>query len=92
MLASYFPEAGLAPTTVQVAEGAATVDVAGGLEDALAETGVYPGEVWQALLFTAHSNGAIDSVTFTLDGDCLAFAYATGGDMCAVTDLPIEMD
>lgn len=91
VLAAYLPGAGLAPTTVELDDGAATVDVAPGFEEALADAGVYPGDVWQALLFTAHSNGAVDSVTFTLGGDCLAFAYATGGDMCAATDLPIEL-
>jgi len=91
VLASYLPGADLAPTTVRISEGEATVDVAAGFEQALAATDVYPGDVWQALLFTAHSNGAIDSVRFTLDGDCLAFAYATGGDMCTSTDLPIEL-
>lgn len=91
VLASYLPGADLPPTAVRIAEGEATVDVAAGLEQAMADAGVYPGDVWQALLFTAHSNGAVDSVKFTLDGDCLAFAYATGGDMCASTDLPIEL-
>lgn len=91
VLASYLPTADLAPTTVRIDKGEATVDVAAGFEQALSDAGVYPGDVWQALLFTAHSNGAIDSVKFTLDGDCLAFAYATGGDVCAVTDLPIEL-
>jgi hypothetical protein len=91
VLASYLPDAGLAPATVRIDKGEATVDVAAGFEQALADAAVYPGDVWQALLFTAHSNGSIDSVKFTLDGDCLAFAYATGGDMCASTDLPIDL-
>jgi hypothetical protein len=91
VLASYLPEADLRPTKVRVTQGEATVDVAPGFEQALTDAGVYPGDVWQALLFTAHSNGAIDSVRFTVDGDCLAFAYATGGDMCASTDLPVEL-
>ncbi|MEU4362956.1 hypothetical protein [Promicromonospora sp. NPDC023987] len=91
VLASHLPGADLPPTTVRIVKGEARVDVAAGFEQALADTGVPPGDVWQALLFTAHSNGAIDSVKFTLDGDCLAFAYATGGDMCASTDLPIEL-
>lgn len=91
VLASYLPDAGLAPTKVRVHKGEATVDVAAGFEQALSDAGVYPGDVWQALLFTAHSNGNIDSVKFTLAGDCLAFAYATGGDMCASTDLPIDL-
>ncbi|MFI6424444.1 hypothetical protein [Promicromonospora sp. NPDC050880] len=91
VLAAYLPGADLAPTTVHLDHGAATVDVAPGFEEAMSDAGVYPGDVWQALLFTAHSNGALDSVTFTVDGDCLAFAYATGGDMCAPTDLPIEL-
>lgn len=91
VLAGYLPGADLPPTKVRIAEGEATVDVAAGFEQALSDAGVYPGDVWQALLFTAHSNGALDSVRFTLDGDCLAFAYATGGDMCASTDLPIEL-
>jgi len=91
VLAAYLPGAGLAPTTVHLDGGAATVDVDGAFAEALPEAGVYPGDVWEALLFTAHSNGAVDSVTFTLDGDCLAFAYATGGDMCAPTALPIDL-
>jgi hypothetical protein len=91
VLASYLPGAHLAPTTVRITKGEATVDVAAGFEQALTGAGVYPGDVWQALLFTAHSNGALDAVRFTLDGDCLAFAYATGGDMCASTDLPIDL-
>lgn len=91
VLASYLPGAGLASTTVRIDKGEATVDVAAGFEQALSDAGVYPGDVWQALLFTAHSNGNIDSVKFTLAGDCLAFAYATGGDMCASTDLPIDL-
>ncbi len=91
VLASYLPGADLPPTKVRIAKGEASVDVAAGFEQALSDAGVYPGDVWQALLFTAHSNGAIDSVKFTLDGDCLAFAYATGGDMCASTDLPIDL-
>lgn len=91
VLASYLPGAGLRPSKARIVEGEATVDVAAGLEQAMTDAGVYPGDVWQALLFTAHSNGAIDSVRFTLDGDCLAFAYATGGDMCTSTDLPIEL-
>ncbi len=91
VLASYLPGADLAATKVQLTKGEATVDVAAGFEQALSDAGVYPGDVWQALLFTAYSNGAVDSVTFTLDGDCLAFAYATGGDMCASTDLPIDL-
>lgn len=91
VLGSYLPGANLAPTKVRVAKGEATVDVAAGFEQALSDAEVYPGDVWQALLFTAHSNGAISSVKFTLDGDCLAFAYATGGDMCASTDLPIDL-
>ncbi|WP_129784623.1 GerMN domain-containing protein [Promicromonospora panici] len=92
VLASYLPGADLPSTKVRISKGEATVDVAAGFERALAHADVDPGDVWQALLFTAHSNGAIDSVRFTLDGDCLAFAYATGGDMCASTDLPIELD
>jgi hypothetical protein len=91
VLAAQLPGADLARTKVRIVKGEATVDVAAGFEQALADAGVYPGDVWQALLFTAHSNGAIDSVKFTLDGDCLAFAYATGGDMCASTDLPVEL-
>jgi hypothetical protein len=91
VLASYLPEADLAPTKVRITKGRATVDVAAGFVEALSDAGVYPGDVWQALLFTAHSNGDIDSVKFTLGGDCLAFAYATGGDMCVSTDLPIEL-
>lgn len=91
VLAAYLPGAGLAPTTVHLDHGAATVDVDAAFAQALPEAGVYPGDVWEALLFTVHSNGAVDSVTFTLDGDCLAFAYATGGDMCAPTALPIEL-
>jgi len=91
VLASYLPGAGLPPATVEIDEGEATIDVDPGFEQALATADVDPGEVWQALLFTAHSNGAIDSVRFTLGGDCLAFAYATGGDMCASTDLPVEL-
>jgi hypothetical protein len=91
VLASYLPGADLPRTKARIVKGEATVDVAAGFEQALADAGVYPGDVWQALLFTAHSNGAIDSVTFTLDGDCLAFAYATGGDMCSSTDLPIDL-
>jgi hypothetical protein len=91
VLASYLPDADLAPTKARITKGRATVDVAAGFADALSDAGVYPGDVWQALLFTAHSNGDIDSVKFTLDGDCLAFAYATGGDMCVATDLPIEL-
>lgn len=91
VLASYLPGANLPHTKVRIAKGEATVDVAAGFEQALSDAGVYPGDVWQALLFTAHSNGAINSVRFTLDGDCLAFAYATGGDMCASTDLPIDL-
>jgi hypothetical protein len=91
VLASYLPDARLAPTKVRITEGEATVDVSAGFEQALTDAGVYPGDVWQALLFTAHSNGSIDSVKFTLHGDCLAFAYATGGDMCASTDLPIDL-
>src|SRR5690606_7109183 len=91
VLAAYLPGAGLAPTTVHLDGGAATVDVDGAFAEALPEAGVYPGDVWEALLFTAHSNGAVDSVTFTLDGDCLAFAYATGGDMCAPTALPLDL-
>lgn len=91
VLATYLPGAGLAPTKVRINKGEATVDVAAGFEQALSDAGVYPGDVWQALLFTAHSNGNIDSVKFTLAGDCLAFAYATGGDMCASTDLPIDL-
>ena len=91
VLASYLPGSDLAPATVRIANGEATVDVAAGFEQALSDAGVHPGDVWQALLFTAHSNGAIDSVKFTLDGDCLAFAYATGGDMCTSTDLPIDL-
>lgn len=91
VLASYLPDADLAPTKVRITKGRATVDVAAGFADALSDAGVYPGDVWQALLFTAYSNGDIDSVRFTLDGDCLAFAYATGGDMCVATDLPIDL-
>jgi hypothetical protein len=91
VLASYLPDADLAPTVVRIDKGEATVDVAAGFEQALSDAGVYPGDVWQALLFTAHSNGNIGSVKFTLAGDCLAFAYATGGDMCASTDLPIDL-
>jgi hypothetical protein len=92
VLASYLPDADLAPTKVRITKGRATVDVASGFVEALSDAGVYPGDVWQALLFTAHSNGDVDSVKFTLDGDCLAFAYATGGDMCVSTDLPIDLD
>ena len=91
VLAAHLPGADLPRTKVRIVKGEATIDVAAGFEQALTDAGVYPGDVWQALLFTAHSNGDIDSVKFTLDGDCLAFAYATGGDMCALTDLPIDL-
>ncbi len=91
VLASYLPGADLPATKVRLSKGHATVDVGAGFEQALSDAGVYPGDVWQALLFTAYSNGSVDSVKFTLDGDCLAFAYATGGDMCASTDLPIDL-
>ncbi|GAA4701133.1 hypothetical protein APR04_000197 [Promicromonospora umidemergens] len=91
VLAAHLPGADLPRTKVRIVKGEATIDVAAGFEQALADAGVYPGDVWKALLFTAHSNGAIDSVKFTLEGDCLAFAYATGGDMCASTDLPIDL-
>ncbi|MBE1878440.1 GerMN domain-containing protein [Myceligenerans pegani] len=91
-LSALLPDADLAPAKVRLVAGAATVDVATGFDDALADGAAHPSDVWQALLFTAHSNGAVDSVTFTLDGDCLAFAYASGGDMCVATTLPIELD
>lgn len=36
------------------------------------------------LWFTAYSNGLVETVQFTVAGDCLAYAAATGGDMCVV--------
>ncbi len=44
-------------------------------------------EMYRNLVFTAHSNGDIKSVGFTVEGDCLAYAMAVGGDICATEDL-----
>ncbi len=40
------------------------------------------------LRFTVSSNGSIDRVDLTIDGDCLAFAHAVGGDMCGPLTFP----
>lgn len=43
--------------------------------------------MYRDLLFTAYSNADLTSVSYTIDGDCLAYAFAVGGDMCATSDL-----
>ena len=40
-----------------------------------------------AALFTAYSNSAVGSVSFSVAGDCMAFAVATGGDACATMSM-----
>lgn len=37
----------------------------------------------QALTLTVHSNADVNSVDFSVAGDCLAYAVAVGGDTCA---------
>ncbi len=40
------------------------------------------------LRFTVHTNGAIERVDLTIEGSCLAFAHAVGGDMCGQLAFP----
>lgn len=44
-----------------------------------------------ALLSTAHTNGEIRSIQFTVDGNCRRWATAVGGDQCATVSLPISL-
>ena len=44
-------------------------------------------DLYTALMFTVFSNGAIDEVEFLVDGDCLLFAFAVGGDSCSVVSM-----
>lgn len=46
----------------------------------------------RALLFTAYSNGAVDTIQFMVDGDCRLYALSVGGDMCSTVSFPIAAD
>lgn len=85
--------AGLPPTTVEVAGGEVVVHLpeeAG--ERAHVRLITDAVELNKALVFTAHSNGTIDSIQFTVAGDCMRYALSTGGDTCATTSLPIVLE
>jgi len=73
----------LSTVAVTILDGAAVVD----LPAEIAAIRRLPKEDGWALardlVFTAHSNGSVDSVHFTIEGDCLAFALAVGGDSCS---------
>lgn len=43
--------------------------------------------VTESLWFTAHSNGSLDSVMFTVEGDCMAYSRILRGDMCGAYPL-----
>lgn len=90
-LAELIPGADLAASAVHVAGGDAVVDLPAGFPDAVANAPVPSYEVDRVLIFTAYSNGALDSVRFRVAGDCLAYASAVGGDMCATVPLPVRL-
>ncbi|RPF20474.1 hypothetical protein [Myceligenerans xiligouense] len=92
VLAELMPGADLAASDATVTAGQAVVDLPAGFADAAATAPVPAYEIDRALIFTAYSNGALDSVRFRVAGDCLAYATAVDGDMCATVPLPVELD
>lgn len=90
VLAHHFPDASIPATKVTSADGAFTVSFAPEAGE-IASASSDGNALYKDLLFTAYSNGAVDNVTYTLDGDCRAWAQATGGDMCSVISLPIVL-
>lgn len=83
VLAVHLPDRELGTVTVKVSDGAVVVDLP-------MEIGRPPGlpkadgrALAQALIFTAYSNGNIDSIRFTIGDDCLVYAFAVGGDSCS---------
>ncbi|GAB3168546.1 hypothetical protein GCM10027059_31470 [Myceligenerans halotolerans] len=91
VLAELIPGADLAASKVSVTGGHAVVDLPADFPGAAATAPVPAYEIDRALIFTAYSNGALDSVRFRVTGDCLAYATAVDGDMCATVPLPIEL-
>ncbi|MBE1874601.1 hypothetical protein [Myceligenerans pegani] len=91
VLAELIPGADLAASRASVSGGQAVVDLPADFPGAAANAPVPAHEIDRALLFTAYSNGALDSVRFRVAGDCLAYATAVDGDMCATVPLPVEL-
>ncbi|MBL0888015.1 hypothetical protein [Myceligenerans indicum] len=92
VLAEMIPGADMAPARTSVARGRAVVDLPAGFPEAAARAPVPAYEIDRALIFTAYSNGALDSVRFRVAGDCLAYATAVDGDMCTTVPLPVALD
>jgi hypothetical protein len=80
-----FPDAELASVQVSMRDGAATLDLPSSVLSTSMETEGLALD--QALIHTAYSNGAVESLEVTVNGDCLAYALLVGGDMCAVVSL-----
>ncbi|MBO0607651.1 hypothetical protein [Myceligenerans salitolerans] len=91
VLAELMPGADLSASEAVVTDGRAVVDLPATFPRAAAAAPVPAHEIDRALVFTAHSNGALDSVRFRVAGDCLAYALAVDGDVCATVPLPVEL-
>lgn len=91
VVAELIPGADLSATQAVVDDGHAVVDLPSGFPAAVASASVPAYEIDRALIFTAYSNGALDSVRFRVAGDCLAYATAVDGDMCATVPLPVRL-
>lgn len=68
----------------EAAEGRYQVDLPRSVGEELSAQGFGVGsQAITYLNFTGYSHSDIAQVTFTIEGDCLAFNVAIGGDMCA---------
>lgn len=83
VLEASFPDQGWAAPEVKVSGRHAFVDFSSDLAEVSTPSNAGDGLLFgQNADFTAYSDSRLDTVTFTLDGDCMRFALASGGDMC----------
>ncbi|GAB4083522.1 hypothetical protein GCM10028784_01520 [Myceligenerans cantabricum] len=90
-LTELVPGTGLGASRAKVTRGQAVVDLPAGFPEAAEAASVPAYEIDRALIFTAYSNGALDSVRFRVAGDCRSYATAVDGDMCATVSLPVQL-
>ena len=70
-------------TVIENGDGKYEVDLSSNAGRQIANLGFAVGtEIITDINFTGYSHFGIDELTFTIDGDCVAFHVATGGDMC----------
>ncbi|MDH3682229.1 MAG: GerMN domain-containing protein [Acidimicrobiia bacterium] len=73
------------PITVEDNDGNVVVHLPDGLLKPLPKAAA--AEIDRDLLLTVFSLETVKTVQFTIGGDCLEYAYMTGGDICAVVSM-----